>query len=476
MESKGEREFLTEWEEEARHREQADPRRRALLQDRLNRLLGGQLPVLLGVVSLLYAGTSGWHWIRLDPGSSRLWLVGTSLAIALVLGLAALRFRRRPVASSHAHPLLMVVLALLVADGVLHIGFSGDPVHSTGFMLLLVACGAFVMDFRWLRGAMALVLGAWGGSLVVFAWGAPTSSHFAVGMILALFLSGLIATFRIRNMRRLESLNMELHGLIGLDGLTGIANRRAFENRMETLWRRLRQDRQPLALILCDLDYFKNLNDTRGHAEGDAALRQVGGILRLAVRSTDDLPARLGGEEFGVLLPRTTREQALLVAERIREATAFVRIPNPGAPTGETLTMSLGLAVAWPSSHLSSATLLDRADIALYQAKSSGRNRVVVEDGRKVPEPTSIGPLAGAGGRREPESEQGRDDGVGADPGTLQPAILPGSSSAESEPAESNPLDRTLAWPSDETDPRHLPRPTDDPFWVPPPSSTGREG
>jgi diguanylate cyclase (GGDEF)-like protein len=470
LEPAGERESLTDWEEEARRREELDPRRRAHLQNRLNRVLAGQLPALLGVLALLYAGTSGWHWLRLDPGSDRLWLVGSSLVIALILGLGGIRFRSRRVESTHAHPILLGVLALAVADGVLHVRFSGDPIHSTGFMLLLVACGAFFMDFRWLRGAIALVLLAWGGSLVAFAWGAPTGPHFAIGMILALVLSGLIATFRIRNMRRLESLNMELQGLIGLDGLTGIANRRAFESRMEGLWERLREDRQPLALILCDLDYFKNLNDTRGHGEGDAALRQVGGILRLAVRSTDDLPARLGGEEFGILLPRTTRDQALLVAERIREATAFTRIPNPGAPTGETLTMSLGLAVAWPSSHLSPATLLDRADAALYQAKESGRNRVVVEEGRTVPEPASMGPLAGAGERRG-RPEKRFIDGVGQD--DRDP---PHESPPDTSPAESNPLDRTLSWPSEDVEPRHLPRPTDDPFWVPPSSSGRREG
>jgi diguanylate cyclase (GGDEF)-like protein len=444
-------EVLTDWEEEARRREQADPRRRAVLQERLNRVLGKQLPILLAVVALLYAGTGTWHWIRLDPGSSRYWLVGSSFLIVVLFAAGAYRLRRSAVSPERAHPMALGILAVLVVDGVLHVGFSGDPIHSTGFMLLLVASGAFLMDLRWLRAALGLILVAWAGSLVAFAWDTPTWPHFAVGMLLATVLAGLIATLRVQGMRRLESLILELEGLIGLDGLTGIANRRAFENRLEALWARLREDRQPLALILCDLDYFKNLNDTRGHPEGDAALRQVGGILRLAVRSTDDLPARLGGEEFGILLPRTNQEQALLVAERIREATAFARIPNPGAPTGETLTMSLGLALAWPSAQLTPATLLDRADHALYRAKSGGRNQVEVEEGRKPPEPAPLG--------------------LPAEPGPPRPYLRRPDTRPPTQPVEPapDPLDRTLPWPSEGADdPGSLPPPTDDPFWTPP--------
>jgi diguanylate cyclase (GGDEF)-like protein len=451
-----ERATLTEWEEQAQLREQADPRRRAVVQERMDLVLASQLPTIMGVAALLYLLTAGWHLVRLGDEEFRLLLVGSSLLVFLLAGVGALRYRGRPVPAERAHPLSLGILALLVVDGSLHLALSRDPIHSTGFMLLLMACGAFLTDLRWTRGAMGLVLGTWMAVTAAFTLTAPTLPHFAVGILLSLILASLIANLRIGNLRRMESLNLELEGLIGLDGLTGIANRRAFEHRLGALWGRLRRDRAPLALIYCDLDHFKNLNDTRGHSEGDAALRQVGGILRFAVRTTDDLPARLGGEEFAILLPRTTRDQALLVAERIRQAIAFARIPNPGAPTGETLTMSLGIAVAWPSARVTPESLMDRADNALYRAKTEGRNRAVVDEGRSVPEPA------------------GRSPGV---EGGLPPVEPPSSAGPGVERMpEPNPLDRP---PPFATEPRGggggLPRPTDDPFWVPPSPDGGGE-
>ncbi len=465
---------LSEWEEQAQLRDQADPRRRTVVQTRMDLVLASQLPTILGVAALLYLLTAGWHLVRLGEEEFRLTLAGSSLIVSLFLGAGAFHFRGRPVPADRAHPLSLGVVALLVVDGALNLGLSRDPIHSTGFMLLLMACGAFLTDLRWTRGALGLVLGGWLVVVALTSLGAPTLPHFAVGVVLSLILASLIANLRIGNLRRLESLTLELKDLIGLDGLTGIANRRAFEQRIGALWSRLRRDREPLALILCDLDHFKNLNDTRGHSEGDAALRQVGGILRFAVRTTDDLPARLGGEEFAVLLPRTSRDQALLVAERIREAIAFARIPNPGAPTGEILTISLGLAVAWPSAKVTPESLMDRADEALYRAKAGGRNRVEVEEGRPVPEPSGRTPGTGEGAPLH-----GAAFPAGETSSSFQRTRVVPRPSAPPGPGgggEPNPLDRPLPLATGPRDGEEgLPRPTDDPFWVPPFPEGNRE-
>lgn len=132
-----------------------------------------------------------------------------------------------------------------------------------------------------------------------------------------------------------------------------------------------------MALVVCDLDQFKNLNDTRGHGAGDVALRQVAGVLRASARSEADVPARLGGEEFAVLLPRTTGEQAMLVAERIRDGVLRLTVPNPGIPPSDILTVSLGVAAFVPRRGSSPQGLVTAADDALYRAKHEGRNRVV---------------------------------------------------------------------------------------------------
>ncbi|MDP2226811.1 MAG: sensor domain-containing diguanylate cyclase, partial [Moraxellaceae bacterium] len=172
--------------------------------------------------------------------------------------------------------------------------------------------------------------------------------------------------------RELSVANVHLRTLSFIDSLTGLANRRALDARLEEeVARSVRHD-GPLAVMLIDIDHFKSYNDTFGHLQGDQVLAQFGELLKQDLRQSD-LVARYGGEEFVVLLPETTAEGALMLAERYRE-----RIEN-AAFAGCSLTASIGVA-SWHPRHEHAEDLLRSADGALYAAKHAGRNCVQVAD------------------------------------------------------------------------------------------------
>jgi diguanylate cyclase (GGDEF)-like protein len=379
---------MKQWEERALLREQEDPRRRASVMSRLIEGLAMQVPVLLGVLAALFLLAGIWHLVAPGNEERQIALAAVTLAVAALCGFEAFRTRGGNMAPERAHITAFAIALGAAAVAFSHLVLTEDPAHSIGFVVILMAAGAFFQDGLRLAVAGFVVVLAWLVGFLIVNPPPSTWPPVVMGVVAATVMTALISTHRIRSLRRLESLNLELQDQIGFDPLTGIANRRAFHERLEAIWERLSGEPVPLALILMDLDHFKNLNDTRGHIEGDAALRQVGGVLRMAVRSTEDLPARIGGEEFAVLLPRTREEHALLVAERIRDAVSYTRIPNPGTPTGETLSASLGVALAWPSDGEDPSALMQRADRALYKAKEGGRNQVVVDDGRPPPPPT----------------------------------------------------------------------------------------
>lgn len=166
--------------------------------------------------------------------------------------------------------------------------------------------------------------------------------------------------------------------LASLDALTGIANRRVFNETLEVEWRRSIRSQSPLSLLLFDVDHFKQFNDIYGHLEGDDCLKRVASAVRTVVLRTNDLFARYGGEEFVVILPHTDIEGAKQIGEQIRQAVENCGIPHKGAARGF-VTISVGCAVrAAVGFDKSCSTLVADADAALYQAKSGGRNRVEV--------------------------------------------------------------------------------------------------
>jgi diguanylate cyclase (GGDEF)-like protein len=161
------------------------------------------------------------------------------------------------------------------------------------------------------------------------------------------------------------------------DGLTGLFNHRVFNERLEQEFNRRSRTRKPLALIMLDVDHFKRFNDTFGHQEGDAVLRELGGIVTRQCRHTTiDSCFRYGGEEFAVILPEEDLQRALFVAERIRKAVQDHSFSIKQAHPGTEVTISLGVAVAGADESTTAADLLKKADNALYASKRNGRNRV----------------------------------------------------------------------------------------------------
>ncbi len=176
--------------------------------------------------------------------------------------------------------------------------------------------------------------------------------------------------------KQLEQSNSELRRLSSLDGLTGIANRRRFDEYFEAEWRRCAREGIDVGLVLIDIDYFKYYNDNYGHQQGDDCLKQVAWALNGAMRRPGDLVARYGGEEFVVVLPKTDVEGAMIVAERLRVAIEALNLEHSFSKCSAHVTISLGAASARAQSDLPAAELLGMADRALYAAKESGRNRV----------------------------------------------------------------------------------------------------
>ncbi|MBT3067862.1 diguanylate cyclase domain-containing protein [Rhodoferax sp. U11-2br] len=168
----------------------------------------------------------------------------------------------------------------------------------------------------------------------------------------------------------------ELKNLSLTDTLTGLANRRAFNERLDHILAQYARQQLSAALILMDVDHFKKYNDTYGHPAGDEALKAIARCLRTALRRELDMPARLGGEEFGVLLQGVTAEQACAAAEHIRLALQNMALAHEANPPLKVMTMSLGVTVVTDAD--TATTLYHRADAALYQAKHEGRNRVTL--------------------------------------------------------------------------------------------------
>ncbi|WP_161798216.1 GGDEF domain-containing protein [Aneurinibacillus tyrosinisolvens] len=176
--------------------------------------------------------------------------------------------------------------------------------------------------------------------------------------------------------RRLRELNEQLQHLSSVDGLTGVANRRSFEELFDKEWKRAVRSTLPLSLCMIDVDFFKAYNDTYGHVNGDECLKQVAGALAGVLKRPADSIARYGGEEFAIILPETNRKGALMLAEQLRAAVEALHIPHAQSKAGRHVTISAGVATLLPGAAGMREDILKAADSALYKAKQQGRNRV----------------------------------------------------------------------------------------------------
>lgn len=236
-------------------------------------------------------------------------------------------------------------------------------------------------------------------SVVLWIKGAPNAKYFALGWIIGhltsevdllrvlgiipwipgtvyLIPAAIISAILFFSIAIIEQ-SREYREYADKDGLTGIANRRFFDTAFSNEWNRHLRSQRHLAVLIADIDDFKAFNDTYGHPQGDTCLKAVGGTFARMLRRAGDLAARYGGEEFVGLLPETDTKQAEILAERIRSSVENLSITHASSGTAKVVTVSIGVAAMVPDSGKGPAQLLSEADKALYQAKKSGRNRVV---------------------------------------------------------------------------------------------------
>lgn len=295
-------------------------------------------------------------------------LLRTLGVLAFALAIAELIF------SESRYPLLFLLYpVLLMVDSLL--GFPGEAIAINGVLLIAV-------------------YNATNGHGPFGHWppGLPMSRDMALQIYLgfhavALFPASILFMERRRMAGELLDTNTQLKLLASRDGLTGIANRRTLDERLAQEWRRATRLNAPLAMLMMDIDHFKQFNDDCGHPAGDQCLKRVAEALARQTREPQDLVARFGGEEFALLLPHTDLSGALQTAERVRAAVSGLAIVHVGSPRGH-VTVSIGCAAATPRMGESPSSLLAAADAALYRAKRGGRNRVegapAVEADRKL--------------------------------------------------------------------------------------------
>lgn len=179
--------------------------------------------------------------------------------------------------------------------------------------------------------------------------------------------------------KQLEAANQALQKLANIDGLTGVANRRHFDQYLSSQWLSLAQEQAQLSLILCDIDYFKLYNDKYGHPAGDVCLQKVATVLGQSAEKIQGLVARYGGEEFAVIMPYTPATGAVRIAASMQAAIRELEIIHTESGVSQYVTLSLGVGTTIPSFKSSAYELIQTADKALYQAKAQGRNRIILK-------------------------------------------------------------------------------------------------
>lgn len=181
-----------------------------------------------------------------------------------------------------------------------------------------------------------------------------------------------------KSQQELMEINLELQRLTNVDGLTGLSNRRYFEEYFAKEWRHAVRSQEPISLLMIDIDHFKQYNDSFGHLAGDEVLKAVAQAVQSVFQRPKDLTVRMGGEEFVVILPQTPASGVGVLADRVVRAVEALNIPHGASSTSEWVTISVGGATCVPEESASALDLVETADKAMYQAKQTGRNRAVV--------------------------------------------------------------------------------------------------
>jgi diguanylate cyclase (GGDEF)-like protein len=269
-------------------------------------------------------------------------------------------------------------------------GNAGSSLYLIYFLVMLI--GALAPSLKQMIGLSVILCAAYGALLYLDSLETGSLSEgrllgIPVLLVLAVFYGVTTEAVRWERQKRaglLEQINtlkrteVELQAQSGRDWLTGLANRRRFDEMIQQEWGRAKRDETALGVLMIDIDYFKPYNDTYGHQAGDTCLQQVAKSFSEVVHRPGDMLARYGGEEFVVVLPRTDVAGAAEVAEKIRAQVEALRIPHTNSLVSDLVTISVGVTAMVPTEKSKPAVLVAAADQALYQAKHEGRNRVRV--------------------------------------------------------------------------------------------------
>lgn len=306
----------------------------------------------------------------------RLVMFGPILIFGLVLVRSGLYQRYWPLACRILTPVFgagVAVLAVMAAD------YGVNLIATVVIMTIFIY---FMLGMLFHAALVSALLVAVAYVIAAVAAGLQTAAVIVdVGIMVAANVIGAMVCYSLERANRTRYLEEQL--LIetaSRDGLTGIHNRRYFDDHMDRIWLQAIREQAPLALLLIDIDHFKTYNDHCGHQAGDDCLRRVAGSLKRTARRPLDVTARYGGEEFAIVLFDTRRDHVEELARRIQAGIESLAIEHPASPQGGRLTVSIGAACVQPLNGRSHFGFIQLADEALYAAKERGRNCVVVMD------------------------------------------------------------------------------------------------
>ena len=307
-----------------------------------------------GIVVLLPA-LGATMVVSLDESRARLYQILLALS-ALLIGMVVTSFAVRASLEGRSYFFAAEVAVVMVTWMLLGLPFRLAAPTSLGISAAYVF-GVFNWDFG------------------------REESVFAIALLITINLIGGYCCYLLEYASRRTFLESRLlNELAERDGLTGLYNRRSFDQYIERLWRQSRREHRQLTIIMVDIDRFKAYNDRYGHQAGDDALRQVAGVLAGAAQRPLDFAARYGGEEFVLVLYGPTGKFGRDLPEEIRESVLDLAIPHIDSEAEELLSVSVGVAIVAPGADRSLAGSIQMADEALYQAKEVGRNRVVIKE------------------------------------------------------------------------------------------------
>lgn len=354
-------------------------------------LLGFLGIAVVGATALTSALGASWTLLFVNAGPwwmlFRTWYLGDVLGMAIIAPLVFIL--QRPgfftMLQSQQLPRTLLLLMVPAAATALVFSHSKDPLIFFIFPALLLVTFRLGFPGTVLAVFVIALISIWftvtGHGPLMLITGTNLLHKIVIEQIfLAVALFTFFPVAALLEERKaleisLQKSELRYRELANADALTGLANRRAFDERLEEAWNRATRNEQSLALLLIDVDLFKAYNDLYGHVGGDECLRCIAKVIASALQGRAEIAARFGGEEFAVILPNTTMETAVQVAEDVRHAVAGMKVPHSGNQLG-IQTISVGVAAGVPNRNSAAISLLTASDHALYRAKYLGRNRV----------------------------------------------------------------------------------------------------